>query len=92
MTKKLAHTRKSGVYVIALNDGDSVDLDILLDDLGELIILLPSEQPRLSLLGAERFCQLSLINGRRWGSCYTPDVCCGCTMKNYVQLMPFPLL
>lgn len=26
--------------VIALNDGDSVDLDILLDDLGELMILL----------------------------------------------------
>lgn len=53
--------------VVALNDGDSVDLDILLDDLGELRILLPSEQPRLSLLGTQRFSQLSLINGGKWG-------------------------
>lgn len=67
MTKKLAPTRKSGVCVVALNDGDSMDLDILLDDLGELRILLPSEKPWLSLLGMERFCQLSLINGERWG-------------------------
>lgn len=44
-----------------------MDLDILLDDLGELRILLPSEKPWLSLLGMERFCQLSLINGERWG-------------------------
>lgn len=78
--------------VVALNDGDSVDLDILLDDLGELRILLPSEQPRLSLLGTERFCQLSLIMVGSGGSCYTPDVCCGHTMKSYVQPMPFPLL
>lgn len=67
MTKKLAPTRKSGVCVVALNDGDPMDLDILPDDLGELRILLPSEQPRLSLLGTKRFCQLSLINGGRWG-------------------------
>lgn len=53
--------------VVALHDGDSVDLDILPDDLGELRILLPSEQPWLSLLGTERFCQLSLINGGKWG-------------------------
>lgn len=67
MTKKLAPTRKSGVCVVDLNDGDSMGLDILLDDLRELRILLPSEQPWLSLLEMERFCQLSLINGGRWG-------------------------
>lgn len=53
MTKKLAPTRKSGVCVVDLNDGDSMGLDILLDDLRELRILLPSEQPWLSLLEME---------------------------------------
>ena len=53
MTKKLAPTRKSGVCVVDLNDGDSMGLDILLDDLGELRILLPSEKPWLSLLGMD---------------------------------------
>lgn len=52
------------MYVTALNDSDSMVLDNLLDDLGELTISLPTGQPWHYCWEMEWFYQLPPISGR----------------------------